>query len=114
MTSLSLVAQPATLGAPVVHELLGNVRTASRDAWRLRDPLLADILTNAAANRNGTSRIVEPCPPEQTPTMFERRMSAPSTSSGRKIVLPDGTLAELEYRPARIVAVAGRPVSSRR
>jgi hypothetical protein len=115
LRSLSLTDRPATVEPEVVHELLGDLRHACRNAWRLHNPVLADILGNALANKTGTTRIIEDHLPEQTPTLFERRMEARTVArpSGRWMLLPDGTRAEVEYRPARIIAVEGRPVRGR-
>lgn len=104
LVSVSLVDDPASIGALPVHELVGDLREACRQSWRLRNRWLSEVLERARDSKVGTSTIYERHP---APTVDLRTggwvdhrgepLRIQGRSSGKLIRLPDGSYGEMEY-----------------
>ena len=101
---VALTADPASVSALPVHELAGDLRTACRGAWRLKDRFLQGLLEHARDSKVGTTTIAG-----EVPAPTQRAWPIAERTAGTVVV--DGEVLPVEIRPAKIVAVNGRPVT---
>lgn len=107
LTGVALTADPASIGAMPIVELAGDLRTATRGAWRLKSPFLTTLLEHARDSTTGTAHIAGECRP--TPTRQAWPLAARSAGS----VVLDGTPVPIEIRDiGRVTHVDGVPVRS--
>lgn len=99
LRSVSLVDDPASIGAQPVHELAGDLRDACRESWRLRNSWLSEVLERARDSTTGTATIYEKhrTGVDHWSSCDHDRRWATGGTAGRSIRLRDGSTAELEY-----------------
>lgn len=116
LTGLAVVESPAVVGMPALTVHPGDVRELGSKVTAYRTPEQQLLKRAAATHQRRRYRSGEPIRIEghtEADHFEPDEVRAIARPSGRMMLLPDGTTAEVEHRPATIVAVEGRPVGTR-